>query len=107
MIKCKIHIVNDSEIYDENVFVECTLPAVPRKGDTLWLSNGLTGELEQKALKSETLSNYFPNWFFGHTPKEFEDINDECYLSFDDAITVEYVRFDSFSDTVVLSLNSL
>jgi hypothetical protein len=116
MKKIRVHIENEDTFLDENVFVDITLPAVPRKGDRLYLTEEAQTELENKAkLSIKVATSYAPLWFYGHTSiylskiKEWkedtlkpEHLKD---LSFDDANTVSGVAFDANSDIVHVELN--
>lgn len=115
MIKIRVHIENDDVFMDENVFVDITLPAVPRKGETLYLTDEAQTELENKAKSSLIVATpYAPLWFYGHSraqlsDKEWKDdtLKPEHLkdLSFDDANCVSGVAFDANSDMVHVELN--
>ncbi len=116
MLKIRVHIENENTFMDENVFVDITLPAVPRKGDTLYLTEEAQTELENKAKSNLKIAvSYAPLWFYGHSRKHLSEIkewdNDTLKpehlkdLSFDDANCVSAVAFDANSDIVHVELN--
>jgi hypothetical protein len=116
MIKIRVHIEFEEGFMDENVFVDIVLPAVPRKGDTLYLTNEMQTELENRAKSDLKIAeNYAPQWFYGHSGKYLSEIKEWKEdtlkpehlqdLSFDDANTVSAVAFDADSDIVHVELN--
>ena len=108
MYKIMIHIKNESTYIDVNVCVQIELPAVPRKGDTLYLDNDLKQVLEDKAKSNlEVARGYAPKWFYGHSydckePKQ-ENLQD---LSFHDATNVDSVAFNGNSEIIHIELDS-
>lgn len=106
MIKIIIHIENEVEIWDESVCVECELPQVPEIGSILHLSDDLETELERKATFSKTKENYFPNWFYGNLPDDFEDLPATSLISFSDAVNVKYVKYEPNNKKVRITLGA-
>lgn len=104
MIDAIIHIENENEIWDKEVFVECKLPAVPEIGSIIHLDRELEALLELKAFNATTKQDYFPRWFYGNHPKRFEDLTDENKLSFSDAIIVKYVKYEPNNKKVRITL---
>jgi hypothetical protein len=107
MYKIKVHIKNDNDFLDSNVFVEIQLPAVPRKGEILYL-NEEQQEILKKKVKSDLkiAVNYAPKWFYGassgcENPKE-KNLKD---LDFGDAIFVNDVVFSGDSEFIQIELD--
>jgi hypothetical protein len=106
MYKIKVHIKNDNDFLDSNVFVEIELPAVPRKGEILYLNEEQQEILKNKAkLNLEIAQNYAPKWFYGassgcENPKE-KNLKD---LGFGDAIFVDSVVFSGDSEFIQIEL---
>lgn len=107
MYKIMVHIKNDNDFIDSNVFVEIELPTVPRKGEILYLN-----EKQQEILKNKVKSdlkialNYAPKWFYGHSweckkPKK-KNLKD---LNFNDAIYVDIVVFTGDSEIIQIELD--
>ena len=97
MVDIIIHIENDVEIWDENVFVECKLPQVPAIGSILHLTPELETELERKAEFSETKENYYPQWIYRSNGN---------LVSFSDAIEVKYVKYEPNNYKVRITLGA-
>jgi hypothetical protein len=94
MHKIMIYIANDNNFLDSDVCVEIQLPAVPRKGDILYLTDEQIEVLENKAKSDLKIAKcYFPRWFYGDAsykePKQ-ENLQD---LSFEDAMYVRDVVY--------------
>ena len=107
MYKIKVHINNNNQFLDSDVFVEIELPAVPRKGDNLYLT-----QEQQEILKNKVKSdlkiaqNYAPKWFYRgssgcENPKE-KNLKD---LDFGDAIFVDSVAFTGGSEIIEIELD--
>lgn len=97
MKKIRVHIANDTKFMDPKVFVDINLPAIPRKGELIYLKNEQIRELEEKACEDieDILFYYHPKWFYGYscdcwTPKN-SIIKD---FDFGDANTVTDVLYD-------------
>ena len=103
-----VHIKNENTYIDDNVCVQIELPAVPRKGEILYLQNDLKQVLEDKVKSNlEVAREYAPKWFYGHSynceePKQV-NLTD---LSFDDAINVDSVAFNANSEIIHIELDS-
>ena len=95
MHKIMIYIANDNNFLDSDVCVEIQLPAVPRKGDILYLTDEQMEVLENKAKSDLKIAKYYaPKWFYGDScsckePKQ-ENLQD---LSFEDAMYVRDVVY--------------
>ena len=106
MYKIRVHINNENEYIDNRVFVDIELPAVPRKGEFLYLGDNLS-KLEEKAKEDLTIAkDYSPKWFYGASsacqePKQ-ENLKD---LSFADAIQVSSVAYISGEDIVHVEID--
>jgi len=110
MINIRVFIESQIVHFDENVFVDIQLPAVPKVGETLCLYDSMD-ILEQKAKSSlDIISNYAPDWFYGHSGKyqrenklevKEEHIKD---FSFGDAIRVRYVEYRANDPFVYIEL---
>lgn len=103
-----VHIKNENTYIDDNVYVQIELPAVPRKGEILYLDNDLKQVLEDKAKSNlEVAIKYAPEWFYGHS-HNCEELKQENLtdLSFDDAIYVDSVAFHANSEIIHIELNS-
>ena len=107
MYKIKVYINNYNQFIDSDVFVEIELPAVPRKGENLYLT-----EEQQEILKNKVKSdlkiaiNYAPKWFYGassgcENPKK----NNLKDLDFGDAIFVDSVVFTGGSEFIQIELD--
>ena len=103
-----VHIKNGYTYIDNNVCVQIELPAVPRKGEFLYLQNDLKQVLEDKVRSDLEIARvYAPKWFYGHSydceePKQ-ENLED---ISFDDAIIVDSVAFIANSEIIHIELDS-
>lgn len=103
-----IHIKNENIYMDDNVCVQIELPAVPRRGEILYLNDDLKQVLEDKAKSNLAVAReYAPKWFYGHSynceePKQ-ENLID---ISFDDAIHVDSVAFNANSEIIHVELDS-
>lgn len=106
MIEIIIHIENQVEIWDESVYVECKLPQVPQVGSILHLTDDLETELKRKATFSKTKANYFPDWYYGKLPDDFEDLPSTKMVSFSDAVNVKYVKYEPNNKKVRITLGS-
>ncbi|WP_321514943.1 hypothetical protein [Marinifilum fragile] len=90
MLKVRIFVKNENVYKDDNVFIDVQLPSVPRKGETIFLSEESYAELESKAKGNlEIAKRYAPKWFYGEsfsveTPTE-KDLDN---LSFGDMMYV-------------------
>lgn len=107
MYKIKVHIKNDNDFLDSDVFVKIELPAVPRKGEILYL-NKIQQEILKKKVKSDLkiAQNYAPKWFYGgscgcENPKQ-KNLKD---LNFGDAIFVDGVVFTGYSEFIQIELD--
>jgi hypothetical protein len=105
MINCRVHIKNGNAYMDNEVFVPCTLPALPRVGDSL---HGIDTEtLQKKASKNlEVAKRYAPQWFHGKShgcrnPKR-ENLKD---ITFEAATVVSSVCFTCDSDIVDIEVS--
>jgi hypothetical protein len=108
MYKIMVHIKNDNEFIDSEVFVEIELPAVPRKGEILHLTKEQHEILENKAKSNLKIArNYAPEWFYYgssgcQNPKK-KNLKD---LTFLDAIYVDSVVFTGNSEIIKIELNN-
>ncbi len=104
MIKCRVHILNDHVVFDEDVFVEIEIPYLMPIGSMLFLNEKIE-ELEAKAKKSrEIASRYHPEWFNGGDyDVEFKKANINN-LSFDDAKVVTQIAYVFGKDYVSIEI---
>lgn len=106
MIRCRVHIKNELEYMDGDVFVEVELPCLPPVGSILWLSNQERKVLERMATKHTNIARrYAPRWFYGDShscsnPKE-ENLKD---LSFSDANKVTDILFSKNREFVDIEI---
>ena len=105
MIKCRIHIYNDYEAMDMDVYTECLLPAIPQIGSILHLNDKNTAELEAKARSKKEIAENYLEWFYGKSIScENIDEADLKDLSFEDAIFVSDIRFVADNEYVDIEL---
>lgn len=108
MYKIRVHIKNENNYNDEDVFVDIKLPGIPRKKDLLYLTKEQMTILENKVKKSLTIAQcYAPKWFYGRShectvPQE-KNLDD---FSFEDAINVDSIAFYGDSDIIHIELDS-
>lgn len=107
MIKVRIHIESE-EFMDVNVFVDCTLPSVPRKGEVLFITDDMSEELRKKAVKSVDIARiYAPKWFYGKScgvDSEDVGVDNLINLIFVDAIIATNISYDANSELVHIEL---
>lgn len=106
MINIRVHIHNNNSFIDDKVFVDIKLPFVPKKGDTLYLTQEHKDSLKAQAISSlDIAKRYAPKWFYSGSsncknPTE-ENLKD---LAFDDALYVHCVSYFADSDIVHLEI---
>jgi hypothetical protein len=107
MYKIMVHIKNHNEFIDSDVCVEIELPAVPRKGDILFLNEEQIQILENKAKSNlEIAQNYAPKWFYyGSSGCKEPNENNLKDLKFEDAIYVDRVAFNGNSEIIHIELD--
>ena len=108
MIKFKVFIDNDN-LFGDSVYVNITLPSVPREGQSISLGEEIKNELEDKAKRKISVAkNYAGKWFYGIsrnlasneiTEKNLTD------LSFVDANYIKNVIYTANSEVVIIVLN--
>lgn len=80
MIKCRVHIYNEKEKFDERVYVDITLPCLPPLNSCIHLGEDTSKELD-KAAKEEAwiAEKYFPKQFpyEKYARKGIEDFKEE------------------------------
>jgi hypothetical protein len=102
-----ILIKNDYDFLVSDVGVEIQLPAVPRKGEILYLTDEQIEVLENKAKSDLKIAKYYaPKWFYGDSrfckePKQ-ENLQD---LSFSDAMYVKEVVYYGNSEIIKIELD--
>lgn len=106
MITVRVHIKSENTYLDKNVFVDITLPAIPRVGEYLHLREFMQ-VLEDLAKKDLiTAGNYYPKWFYFMDnyidPLKKKDIHN---LSFADAIRVDSVAYYPNDELVYIELD--
>ena len=69
MIKINVHIYNENEATDSDVFVQIQLPFVPRVGEFVILTDEERDELIDKIKKSPNRENYYD--LFCHPTSEY------------------------------------
>ena len=97
-VKIAIH----SEFSDADVFITRSMPALPRVGDTFWLSEEDCEELETKAKVAQEAKPFvFRDWMYGNKRDE---------LSFEDVLFVSEVRWEhvegGYSPTILVGESS-
>ena len=106
MYKVHVHIVCNNEFADRRVFIEVMLPAVPRKGETLFLTEEQKADLENQARKDLSIAkDYFPEWF-NHRVSELTSESLE-HLEFEEAMLVVDVAYYTGEDVIHVELNIL
>jgi hypothetical protein len=107
MFKIKIHIDTKRTYFDDNVFVDVELPAIPRVGEYIDLDDDLVEQLEDKATSDIEIARDYVEWFYcnstGIEPKDLKQENFED-LGFCDACMVSAVKFVPGSDIVSIEL---
>lgn len=110
MINVKVYIENEVDFLSDDVSVSFKLPAIPRVGERIFLSNELESELEKMATSSIDIAENYRNWFYGHSHnvRDGRDIKEENFkdLSFGDASYVTHVVFMPNDDTVYIELGN-
>lgn len=102
-----VHIKNDNEFIDSEVFVEIELPAVPRKGEILYLNEEQYEILENKAKSNLKIArNYASEWFY-YGSSECQNLKKKNLkdLNFGDAIYVDSVVFTGNSEIIKIELD--
>lgn len=108
MIKVRIHIKNENTgSFDNRVCVNVELPASPRKGEVIYLSAELRGQLESKVRANLNVAkDYAPKWFYNASfdcrepnQKDLEN------FGFDDALFVCSVAYKPNSEVVLVELD--
>lgn len=108
MIKIRVHIENDEDNTDQDVFIDILLPSIPQKGEILYLSQKSLEYLNGLAQKSvEVAQKYCPKYFYGASI-QIEDVEEKnlCDLKFSDCIYVREVFFTENSEIVQISIDS-
>ena len=108
MVKVRVHIAGEGLFMDKNVFVEISLPAVPRIGDSFHLIEDMIDHLEKMAKSDIDIAcQYFPKWFYrcplGEKIFNGCDLED---LSFSDAVRVSDVLFTANSEIIDIELDN-
>jgi hypothetical protein len=111
MINVKVYIEaeNSFKFLDDNVSVAFKLPAIPRVGERIFLSDELQTQLEKMATSSLEIAENYREWFYGFSSglqNNDEDVNETNLkdLSFGDASVVSHVVFKPNDDTVYIEL---
>ena len=109
MINVKVYIEDqDGEFLDDNVSVSFKLPAIPRVGERIFLSDELQLQLEKMATSSLEIAENYRNWFYGgsNNVRKGDDIKENNLkdLSFGNASLVSHVVFRPNDDTVYIEL---
>lgn len=94
MIKIRIHIENEVDIFDELVYIDCKLPNVPAIGSILHLTRDLQIKLQEIAKNAETKEDYLNAYTYGSG------------FSFDDCVEVKAVKYVANNETVSITLGS-
>lgn len=110
MINVRVYIEDEIDFLDDDVSVSFKLPAIPRVGERIFLSNELISQLENMAISSLDKASNYRNWFYGysHYIRNGHDIKENNLkdLSFGDASYVTNVVFIPDDDTVYIELGS-
>ena len=112
MINVKVYIEDEGSLdfLDDDVSVSFKLPAIPRVGERIFLTEELQSKLENMARSSLNKASNYRNWFYGHSHKirEGVDIQEKNLkdLSFGDASYVTHVVYYPDEDTVYIELGS-
>ena len=107
MYKIKVHIKNENEFIDSNVFVDIELPAIPGIGEVLYLNEEQREILEKKAISDLSIAeNYFPKWFY-YGSSNYKEVEEKILenLLFQDAIFVDSVVFTANSNVIQIELD--
>ena len=96
MIKCRVYIENDDGFNDDKVYVDIELPAAPRLGEALFLSEKHQIALEEMGKKDMKNLNYYLKWFYGAS-HDIDCVKEENLkdFGFDDALLVSSVTYKS------------
>lgn len=109
MINVRVYIRDEVEFLDDDVSVSFKLPAIPRVGERIFLSEELQSQLENMARSSLDKASNYRNWFYGHSHyvRFGHDIKENNLkdLSFGDASYVTHVVFRPDDDTVYIELS--
>lgn len=107
MFKIRVHVQNESEFMDDEVYVEIELPTVPRKGDYLNLTEDAILLLQERATQSiVSAEKYFPRWFYGkYRDNDVISSNDLKDLSFEYVVLVVEVLFNEGEDFIDIELD--
>lgn len=106
MFNFKVHIYNEDNMMDENVYVNIRLPFLPPINSVIHLSDESVKQLEDMAKASLDIANrYAPRFFYGKSTNCYivkkENLKD---LSFSDAIYVKEIRFKENIDVIEFEL---
>lgn len=108
MINVKVYIENEAYFLDDDVSVSFKLPAIPRVGERIFLTEQLQSQLENMARSSLDKASNYRNWFYRYSNyvRNGDDIKENNLkdLSFDDASYVTHVVFIPDDDTVYIEL---
>lgn len=107
MIKCRIHISGEKSM-DDKLFVIVNLPAVPRKGEWLRLTNDVLLELENKAKSDLVIAQDYMKYFYSKSfHKDWFEVKKEHLqdLSFEEAINVAWIEYTANSEYVDIELD--
>lgn len=108
MINVRVYIEEEVDFLDDDVSVLFKLPAIPRVGERIFLSNELQSQLENMARSSLDKASHYRNWFYGrsHNVRKGDDIQESNLkdLSFGDASYVKQVVFVPDDETVYIEL---
>jgi len=106
----RVHIDNDSDFMDENVYIDITLPDTPKVNDYLRLTFKQIEELEKKVKANFNIGrSYIPYWLHGAVKKASRTggiYKEECIndIFFNDAQYVKNVMFNADSNIIHIEL---
>jgi hypothetical protein len=105
MEKFRIHIENNINYIDQNVFIDIQLPSRPNKGDIIYLKESQLRKLESLATADLNIANCYYNWFFGGKD-EYGNIQEKDFeeLDFGDAVHVKSICYVADQDFVHIVL---
>lgn len=80
MVSVMLHIYTKHETADMNVCYQIELPAVPRVGECVYLSDEIIESLNVQARSAgvSIAEYYYPEYFYGES-KYFSDVSDKKY----------------------------
>jgi hypothetical protein len=110
MINVKVYIEdeNNAEFLDDDVCISFQLPAIPRVGERIFLTQELQSQLENMARSSIDKAENYRSWFYGFSSyiQRGADIKEKNLkdLQFNDASYVSHVVYYPNDDTVYIEL---